>query len=296
MIEGQQRAQPPRLAGAPTMLPAVTCRVKATLTKLRPLVCGSHYFLEAGAAAWSRHTATRKLDGRAGGVYLDRSGRCRALFRLDSMGGNIPSSESETTRLQHCLDRCNAGDAAARNDLLVAATERLTRLVRKMLRQNPRVRRWEETDDVFQNATLRLARALADVRPPTVRDLLRLAAATIRRELIDLARHYYGPQGAGQHEASPRRGPNEEGLPAALDPGDTTHEPGRLAEWTEFHQHVERLPDEEREVFDLLYYQALPQAEAAALLGVSERTLQRRWREARLRLQEALADPTPSDG
>ena len=54
-----------------------------------------------------------------------------------------------------------------------------------------------------------------------------------------------------------------------LEVADTTYEPGRLAEWTGFHAQVEALPEEEREVFDLLFYQGLPQAEAAAVLGVS---------------------------
>ncbi len=42
-----------------------------------------------------------------------------------------------------------------------AACERLTRLARKMLKDFGRVRRWEETDDVVQNALLRLYRTLA---------------------------------------------------------------------------------------------------------------------------------------
>ena len=45
---------------------------------------------------------------------------------------------------------------------------------------------------------------------------------------------------------------------------DTTHDPDRLAAWTDFHREVEALPAEEREVFDLLFYQGLSQAEAAA--------------------------------
>ena len=45
--------------------------------------------------------------------------------------------------------------------------------------------------------------------------------------------------------------------------------PRDLAAWAEFHAQVERLADEDREAFDLLWYQELSQAEAAALLGVS---------------------------
>ncbi len=58
--------------------------------------------------------------------------------------------------------------------------------------------------------------------------------------------------------------------------------------WTEFHEHVERLGAEEREVFDLLWYQEFTQEDAAALLGLSVKTVSRRWREARLHLGQAL--------
>jgi DNA-directed RNA polymerase specialized sigma24 family protein len=37
----------------------------------------------------------------------------------------------------------------------------------------------------------------------------------------------------------------------------------------------------------LLFYQGLSQAEAAALLGVSVRTIQRRWHEALQKLHDA---------
>ena len=69
--------------------------------------------------------------------------------------------------------------------------------------------------------------------------------------------------------------------------------PASLAEWTEFHQQVERLPDEAREVFDLVWYEGLSQVEAAALLGVPLRTLKRRWRAARELLSRALYGEPP---
>ena len=43
-----------------------------------------------------------------------------------------------------------------------------------------------------------------------------------------------------------------------------------------------------RAVFDLLWYQELTQAEAAALLGVAVRTVKSRWLNARLRVQQEL--------
>jgi RNA polymerase sigma factor (sigma-70 family) len=53
---------------------------------------------------------------------------------------------------------------------------------------------------------------------------------------------------------------------------------------------VQRLPQTEREVFDLLWYEGLTQAEAALVLGVTERTIKNRWRSAKLGLQRLLGD------
>jgi RNA polymerase sigma-70 factor (ECF subfamily) len=61
-----------------------------------------------------------------------------------------------------------------------------------------------------------------------------------------------------------------------------------LRRWTEFHEAVARLPDDLRAVFDLLWYQGLAQAEAAALLGVAVPTVKLRWMKARLQVQQAL--------
>jgi hypothetical protein len=58
---------------------------------------------------------------------------------------------------------------------------------------------------------------------------------------------------------------------------DSSGEPSNLAEWTEFHERVEALPEAEREVVGLLWYEGVSQEEAAALLGVSLRTVKRRW-------------------
>jgi RNA polymerase sigma-70 factor (ECF subfamily) len=207
------------------------------------------------------------------------------------------SREDNSTQIRFCIDRLVAGDESARDELLAHASDRLTRLTRKMLRDYPRVQRWEQTDDVLQNAALRLCRALAVVHPLTAVDFFRLAAKQIRRELVDLARHYGGAHGLGRNQASNARpAARASGITSSapdLNPVDTTHDPGRLASWTDFHRQVDALPAEEREVLDLLYYQGIPQAEAAAILHISERTIKRRWQSARLRLFDALEGRMP---
>jgi RNA polymerase sigma-70 factor (ECF subfamily) len=195
-------------------------------------------------------------------------------------------SDQGTVWLEQCLERLRAGDDAARRELLAAACDRLNRLTRSMLRDYQRLRRWEETGDVLQGALVRLSRALEAVAPQTAREFYRLAALQIRRELIDLARHHFGPEGAGaRHESV--------GGDAPVGPADSTLGPSRLAVWAEFHEQAGALPEDEREVFDLVWYQELTHADAAALLGVSTKTVQRRWHAACRRLHEVLGGELP---
>jgi RNA polymerase sigma-70 factor (ECF subfamily) len=203
------------------------------------------------------------------------------------------SDATPSQMIQLWIERLRVGDESAREQLLACACQRMTELAHRMLKGFRRVRRWEETGDVVQNAMLRLHRTLADVHPATSADFFRLASLNIRRELLDLSKHYYGAHGHGAHHHSVgvREGTND--LPPVTEPDELDDNPERLALWTEFHRQVELLPDEEREVFDLLWYQELPQADAASVLGVAERTVKRRWRAARLRIHEALGGEMP---
>ncbi len=152
-----------------------------------------------------------------------------------------------------------------------------------MLGRFPTVRGWADTGDVLQNALLRLLRALEVVRPTSVRDFFGLAAEQMRRELLDLARQAtrarrVGMAAAGdstaigvEPAASPSTGPDDE-----------------LELWQRFHEAVQELPAEEREVISLLYYHGWSHAQAAELFRVNERTVRRRWRAACLRLQKLL--------
>jgi len=112
-------------------------------------------------------------------------------------------ADPPSLEIQKCLDRLD-GSPPARDELICRSQERVRILVRRLLGGFSRLRRWEDSDDVLQAALPKLHASLADVRPPTVRDYYRLAAARVRRVLLDLTRHHFGPEGAaGKHE-SPR--------------------------------------------------------------------------------------------
>jgi RNA polymerase sigma-70 factor (ECF subfamily) len=185
------------------------------------------------------------------------------------------------------VERIQSGDGAVWGELLGHVGGRLERLTHNMLQGYPGVKRWEQTNDVLQKALVRLDRALREVRPASMREFFGLASLQIRRELLDLANHYSGPEGLGKNLDSL---PNGQFGMAFPEPVDRSPTPSRLAEWCEIHQRIACLPEEEREAFNLLHYQGVTQAEAAALLGVSVRTVQRRWHSALLLLHDLLKE------
>lgn len=202
-----------------------------------------------------------------------------------------------TMAIRRCIDRLNAGDQEVRNELISFAYERLQRMAKKMKGDFDRLGRWEQTDDVLQNASMRLYDSLAAVTLSDERHFYRLAALQIRRELIDLCRHYQGPLGVGanHHTQVKRQNPEQTAPPPAYDQAEVSADPRRMHEWSEFHQCVESLPDREREIFELLWYHELPQQEVAEMTGLSTRQIKRIWRSAKLLLHDRLQADGPSD-
>lgn len=197
-----------------------------------------------------------------------------------------------TTQLHDWLDRLHAGDLQARDEMLRSVGDRLERLARKMLDRFPTVRGWADSSDVVQNATMRLLRALEQVRPATMRDFFGLAAEQMRRELLDLARQANRGRRIGLASAA-----------AMLDPAETLVDiPADVASeddldlWQQFHDAVATLPVEEREVVSLIYYHGLSRQRVGAVLQMTERTVRRRWRTACLRLRERLDGRLPGAG
>jgi RNA polymerase sigma-70 factor (ECF subfamily) len=196
---------------------------------------------------------------------------------------------AQTSEAQDLLERHRAGDPSARDGLIGLAQGRFVALARAMLRRHPHVRRWEETDDLLQAALVRLHRSLAQVRPESVRHFDNLAATQIRRELIDLARSYHGPEGLGANHHTDGTDPGGRLGQVA----DGTGRPDSLEGWVAFHEAVDRLPEEEREVANLLWYDNMSHAQAAGVLGVAAKTIQRRWASARLMIRDAMDGEQP---
>jgi RNA polymerase sigma-70 factor (ECF subfamily) len=194
--------------------------------------------------------------------------------------------------LDECLRRLAAGDLSARDRMVELCAGRLRAIAHRMLGGFPAVRGEVDTDDVFQNAALRLHRALGDLAAAgeTPRSILGLAATQVRRELLDLARRCRGPESRAAN-----RGTNA--LPdrsGRLLVEDAAGAPEPLDRWEEFHLAIAGLPSDEREVVHLAWYLGADQSTIASVLGCSTRTVKSRWRAARGLIAAAL-DGQPPD-
>jgi len=195
----------------------------------------------------------------------------------------MPTPEFHSTVLQDWLGRIREGDLTARDELLRCLGTRLEALTRKMLKSFPNVKRWDDTADVLQSATLRLMRTLQAMEVTSTRDFMNLAAVHIRRELIDLARLY----SRKPRLESSRDDPKEDVQP--FDPPDQIDD-AELLQWTCFHEAVEKLPAKDREVVSLIFYHNWTQAQVAELLQMADRTVRRRWESALVTLRRCLRD------
>jgi RNA polymerase sigma-70 factor (ECF subfamily) len=196
--------------------------------------------------------------------------------------------EPTTVVIQRYLDAL-PGDTAAEpvvRELLERAVGRLRLLCATFLYKSyPRLTRPPvnlETDELLGGVVAGLLTALRTTRPPTVRRFFALANQHVRWQLNDLARRLdQQPAAAALAETG-----------VAAPPASTAS--GLSPDGRRMLGAIEGLPEDEREVFDLVGIQGLTHAEAAMVVGVSEKTVQRRLNRVRLLLAQRLADLRPA--
>jgi RNA polymerase sigma factor (sigma-70 family) len=196
--------------------------------------------------------------------------------------------ESTTLIISRLLDRLNDGDSSARDELIARSCKRLEQMARRQLDRFPGVRRFEQAEDVVQMASMRLRKSLESLTPRSSREFFGLSAKKLREQLIDLHRHYFGPHGDGANRQTNAGGADS--TRAAQVEMATAGEEGPLtaAARLEFHERVETLATDDRELIDMFWYQGLTRGEVAGALGVSEKTVSRRWRDLRMKLADWL--------
>jgi RNA polymerase sigma factor (sigma-70 family) len=138
-----------------------------------------------------------------------------------------------------------------------------------------------QPDEMLSAVVERLLKAMHSVRPRTVRQFFALVNQHMRWELNDLARrldHQPAVVELGEYQ-----------VPAPLTSGSVlTPEGHRILEA------IENLPEDEREVFELVRIQGLTHLEAAGVLGVSAKTVQRRLNHSLILLAKELDHLRPS--
>jgi RNA polymerase sigma-70 factor (ECF subfamily) len=197
--------------------------------------------------------------------------------------------EPTTAIIQRYLDALPEDPAAEPmvRDLLDRAAGRLCLLCATHLhRSYPRLARPPvnmETDELLGGVVAGLLTALRKVRPQSVRQFFALATQHMRWQLNDVARRLDERPPAAALEV-------EVAAPPSSSASGLTPDGRRML------QAIEGLPEEEREAFELVRIQGLTHSEAATVVGISERTVQRRLNRARLLLAEKLADLRPGTG
>jgi RNA polymerase sigma-70 factor (ECF subfamily) len=193
-----------------------------------------------------------------------------------------------TAIIQRYLDAL-PGDSAAEpiiQELMERSVGRLRLLCATLLHKGyPRLTRPPvnlETDELLGGVVAGLLTALRTTRPATVRRFFALASQHMRWQLNDLARRLdERPAAAALAESG-----------VADAPASTAS--GLSPDARRMLEAIECLPEDEREIFDLVCIQGLTHAEAATVIGVSEKTVQRRLGRARRMLAEQLADLRPA--
>jgi RNA polymerase sigma-70 factor (ECF subfamily) len=200
---------------------------------------------------------------------------------------NVMSEEHTTAEVQRYLNAL-AGDQPAEpivRALLDRSVRRLQLLCANLLHRKyqrltlPPVNL--QPDEMLDAVVERLLKAMRSVRPQTVRQFFALVNQHMRWELNDVARRL---------DEQPTAVEVREDLVAApASSGSVLTPDGRR-----MLEAIDELPEEEREVFGLVRVQGLMQGEAAEVLGVSVRTVQRRLNRSLLLLAKQLDDLRPS--
>ena len=105
---------------------------------------------------------------------------------------------------------------------------------------SPRLRGQHDLESVVDEAWVQLMTALRTTQPATPEGFYNLVFRKVRQVLVDMARRQGRHDRHREHVPLARESRRTRRL---FDVPDTTHEPSRLAVWTELHREVEKLPD-----------------------------------------------------
>ena len=199
---------------------------------------------------------------------------------------------SVTVMIEDCLARIEKGDAAAVDQLIDRAYERLVLVTERIVGSMVSGHKGLRASDVFQESYLRLRNALLkdNVRPKTAGEFMGLAARHIRFQVLDMLR------------ASKRMA--VEAVPDIAQPSHADH---NSEMWICFFEAFELLSEDERSVAELLWMWVegegkaaavpnLTQNEVAEILNITRDRVKDLWRNAKLKIARKCKDFDPGSG
>jgi RNA polymerase sigma factor (sigma-70 family) len=257
--------------------------------RINHIVCGLMPFLNLPFnQTISNPSALNSLQ--IGALRLAIGQRTITSRRIYPFCGSVPMDEEQTTlAVQQYLDQLAdvTGDTPAEpliRALIERSLNRLHQLCTTLLQRSySRLARPPlnlQPDEMLSSVVDRLLKALREIRPSTVRQFFALANKHMRWELNGLARRL--------DSQTPERGLPEAGI-ASPETSGSQLSPNTLR----ILGAIENLPEEDREVFDLVRIQGFSQVEAAEMVGVSAKTVLRRLNHGLLLLTNMLSDLEP---
>lgn len=196
-------------------------------------------------------------------------------------------ADESSSELLRILTRLRAGDRDARDALHQVVYRHMRRIAGRILAESfTRLRNHRDVTSVVHDAWINLDKALASVTLETEADFFCFMAHNIRQVLLTFA-------AKTRPALLPGAGPADSAAESGAGPADRSHDPQALAEWTEFHEQVNRLPDLQRDIFAMHYYLEIPQARVAELLGLPPKAVSRQWIAATEQLAEGFFDGRP---
>jgi RNA polymerase sigma factor (TIGR02999 family) len=189
-----------------------------------------------------------------------------------------PESGTPSAAIADLMRRAAAGDGAAAEPLFAALYRELRSLAEHHLRRS--------SSDFTIGATTLVHEAYLQLagndarRFPDESRFMAYASRAMRGIIIDYARARQANKRGGQFEIT------HTGVDRAVDPASEPAE--RLEALSAAMEHLARLDPPLAELVDMHVFAGFDHAEIARLRGVSERTVQRDWKRARLLLKHTL--------
>jgi RNA polymerase sigma factor (sigma-70 family) len=167
-------------------------------------------------------------------------------------------------------------------DLLARSVNRLHLICGRLLHQNyPRLTKGPlnlRSEELLSAVVERMIKAMRTVHPQTVRQFFALANQHMRWELNDMARRL---------DERTRAVALPESLAQIEPPSGSSQDGPNLRR---IFDAIDSLPDDEREVFQLVRLQGMTKPEVAEVVGISVKTVHRRLNRSLLHLTQQLDD------